>query len=144
MIEKPYSPDPVVVSGNLHDSRRQHAAAAARNTGPILEVLRGLLPASGWLAKTTGRGEPRNAVLVTAILSFGCLLLRDLNAIAPLVTMFFLITYMVINVVLLIESSRTRDRGSPIFEMDDIKLLECLCNKGSGWLTDNFSTVMLP
>lgn len=33
------------------------------------------------------------------------LLLRDLNLIAPLITMFFLITYMVINVVLLAESS---------------------------------------
>ena len=47
MIEKPYSPDPIATSGNLHNLQRQHAAAAVRNTGPILEVLRGLLPASG-------------------------------------------------------------------------------------------------
>lgn len=64
-----------------------------------------LMPASSWLTKTSANGEPRNAVLVTAVLSFLCLMMRDLNAIAPLVTMFFLITYFMINVVLLIENS---------------------------------------
>lgn len=64
-----------------------------------------LMPASDWLATTSKKGEPRNAVAVTAILSFLCLMMRDLNAIAPLVTMFFLITYFMINVVLLIENS---------------------------------------
>jgi len=64
-----------------------------------------LVPYSGWLAKTTNRGEPRNAVAITALLTFGCVMFRELNAIAPLVTMFFLITYLTINVVLLVESS---------------------------------------
>lgn len=65
----------------------------------------GILPKSEWLARIAENGEPRNAVLVTAILTFAALLMRDLNAIAPLLTMFFLITYTVINVVLLLESS---------------------------------------
>ncbi len=47
MIDKPKSPDPVTVSGRLRNAQRQYAPSAARNTGPILEVLRGLLPASG-------------------------------------------------------------------------------------------------
>lgn len=65
----------------------------------------GILPKSEVWAKTSDKGEPRNAVVLTAVLTFACLLVRDLNAIAPLVTMFFLITYLTINVVLLIETS---------------------------------------
>lgn len=65
----------------------------------------GLLPRSEWLARTSPRGEPRNAVILTAVLSLAALMVRDLNAIAPLITMFFLITYLMINVVLLLEES---------------------------------------
>ena len=39
------------------------------------------------------------------MLTIACIMLRDLNAIAPLVTMFFHITYSMINVVVLFESS---------------------------------------
>ena len=63
-----------------------------------------MIPKGGWLAELSG-GEPRKAMLVTGAIVLGGLLLRDLNVIAPLITMFFLITYMVINVVLLAESS---------------------------------------
>ena len=64
-----------------------------------------ILPQSPWLSRLATDGEPRNAVLVTMGLTFAALMLRDLNAIAPLLTMFFLITYSVINVVLLLETS---------------------------------------
>ena len=50
-------------------------------------------------------GEPRRAMIASAVLVLGALLLRDLNAIAPLLSMFFLITYFVINLVVLTESS---------------------------------------
>ena len=64
-----------------------------------------ILPRSKWLAHCAADGEPRNAVLVTAVLTLAALMMRDLNAIAPLLTMFFLITYSVINVVLLVEQT---------------------------------------
>ncbi len=64
-----------------------------------------LVPASDWLGETTESGEPRNAALVTGLLTLGCLMMRDLNAIAPLVTMFFLITYCIVNVIVLFEQS---------------------------------------
>ncbi|HJL02793.1 MAG TPA: hypothetical protein RMH85_17930 [Polyangiaceae bacterium LLY-WYZ-15_(1-7)] len=47
--------------------------------------------------------EPRAALGFTALVVVACLMLRDLNAIAPLITMFFLITYAMINVVVLLE-----------------------------------------
>jgi len=84
------------------------SALASAVGGPRILMAMGenkIMPRSDWLAKATPRGEPRNAVLLTAVLTFGCLMMRDLNAIAPLVTMFFLITYLMINVVLLVESS---------------------------------------
>jgi amino acid transporter len=55
------------------------------------------------LAKVDKKGEPKFALYLTSILVLLSLFLRDLNAIAPLLTMFFLITYAMINVVVLIE-----------------------------------------
>lgn len=49
------------------------------------------------------KGEPRFALYLTSAIVLVSLFLRDLNAIAPLLTMFFLITYAMINVVVLIE-----------------------------------------
>ena len=55
------------------------------------------------LATVDKRGEPKFAFYFTTVIVLLSLLMRDLNAIAPLLTMFFLITYAMINVVVLIE-----------------------------------------
>ncbi len=55
------------------------------------------------LAKVNKRGEPKFAFFFTTAIIALSLLMRDLNAIAPLLTMFFLITYAMVNVVVLIE-----------------------------------------
>ncbi len=64
-----------------------------------------VLPRSGWLARLTEKAEPRNAMGLTGVLIAASLLLRDLNVVAPLITMFYLITYAMINAVVLIEQS---------------------------------------
>ncbi len=64
-----------------------------------------ILPKSPFFAKVGANGEPRNAIFFTMVVVVFSLLFRDLNAIAPLITMFFLITYAMINVVVLIEQS---------------------------------------
>ena len=58
-----------------------------------------------YLAKKAENGEPRNALMFTGVIVLLALFMRDLTAIAVLVTMFFLITYAMINVVVLIEQS---------------------------------------
>ncbi|MDH3271201.1 MAG: amino acid permease, partial [Gemmatimonadota bacterium] len=63
-----------------------------------------LVPAGPWLAKRS-EGEPRRAMLVTGVIALSALMVRDLNVVAPLITMFFLITYAVVNLVMLAESS---------------------------------------
>ncbi|MBK8481787.1 MAG: sodium transporter [Proteobacteria bacterium] len=65
----------------------------------------GLIPGGGGLARVTAKGEPRRAMLLSGGIVLAALLLRDLNVIAPLISMFFLIAYAVINVVMLVESS---------------------------------------
>jgi len=62
-----------------------------------------ILPYSAALARTDARGNPRIAIVVTSALTLVALMVRDLNAIAPLVTMFFLITYGMLNFVVLFE-----------------------------------------
>ena len=97
---------PLVLAGLL--GATFSSALAGSVGGPrILMAMAGhsILPRSPWLARLSPDGEPRNAVIVTGVLTFAALLLRDLNVIAPLLTMFFLITYSVINVVLLLETS---------------------------------------
>jgi amino acid transporter len=64
-----------------------------------------IVPFADFVGETSPDGEPRNAMLVTGVLTLFAIMVRDLNTIAPLVTMFFLITYAVINVVVLVEGS---------------------------------------
>ncbi|MBW3604210.1 MAG: Na-K-Cl cotransporter [Actinobacteria bacterium] len=64
-----------------------------------------LLPRSGPLARRTAGGEPRNALIVTGSIALAAILLRDLNVLAPIITLFFLITYGTINLVVLMEET---------------------------------------
>ncbi|MCA9663103.1 MAG: hypothetical protein KC486_32510, partial [Myxococcales bacterium] len=96
---------PLVLAGLL--GATASSALAGLVGGPrILMAMgqNGIIPYSKEMAKIEG-GEPRNALALTGILTLAAIMLRDLNAIAPLVTMFFLITYCMINVVVLVEGS---------------------------------------
>jgi solute carrier family 12 sodium/potassium/chloride transporter 2 len=55
--------------------------------------------------------EPRTGTAVTLVVALGAVMLGDLNVIAPILTMFFLTTYMVLNVAAGVE----RFLGSPSF-----------------------------
>jgi amino acid transporter len=104
IIDKSLYP-PVVFAGLL--GATASSALAGLVGGPRILMAMGqnrVVPYSEALAEIRG-GEPRTALLVTGALTVACIMMRDLNAIAPLVTMFFLITYCMINVVVLFESS---------------------------------------
>ena len=76
-----------------------------------------ILPAGKWFATKTPTGEPRNAMLLTGAIVLGALMLRNLNAVAPLITMFFLITYAMINIVVLIEQHLGLVSFRPLFRL---------------------------
>lgn len=62
-----------------------------------------IVPKHEFFAKLVN-GEPRNAMVFTGSLVLITLLLGDLDAIAQLLTMFFLLTYFTINVMVLVET----------------------------------------
>lgn len=116
LIEKSYFP-PLVIAGLLASTAS--AALAGLVSGPRILMAMGqkrIVPFGKQLAQTAG-GEPRAAIVFTALLSLGCVMFRDLNAIAPLVTMFFLITYAMINVVVLIEGGLGLVSFRPTFRL---------------------------
>ena len=60
--------------------------------------------------------EPRRAVVLTFIISQVCILLADLNTIAPLITMFFMITYGLLNLATFFESITKNPSYRPRFK----------------------------
>ena len=105
MIEKA-AWGPAVLAGLL-GATFSSALSSLVGSPRILQALaeHKILPGSAWFAVRTAKGEPRNAMLLTGAIVLLALMLRNLNAIAPLITMFFLITYATINGVVLIEQS---------------------------------------
>jgi len=62
-----------------------------------------IIPAYSFLVKKAPNNEPRNAVIVSSVLSLAVLMAGNLDLLAGLLTMFFLIIYGTINLVFLIE-----------------------------------------
>jgi solute carrier family 12 sodium/potassium/chloride transporter 2 len=79
-----------------------------------------ILPGSAWFSRRSASGIPRNALLFTGIVVSGVLLLRDLNTVAPFITMFFLISYAMINIVILLEQNLGLVSFRPCFRIPRI------------------------
>ena len=107
---------PAVLAGLL--GATFSSALASIVGGPrILQALgdHKIFPGGGFFSKLSKNGEPRNAILITGCIVLATLMLRDLNTIAPLITMFFLITYMMINLVVFIEQRMDMISFRPTF-----------------------------
>jgi len=71
-----------------------------------------------FLARKSGKkAEPRVALVITALLAALCLFAGDLNVIAPVISMFFLATYAIINLVAGIESWSRNPSYRPKFRV---------------------------
>ncbi len=73
-----------------------------------------------WL-KVLGAGsgasqEPRRATFVTFVIAQACIMLGDLNAIAPVITMFFMITYGLLNLATFYEAVTRNPSYRPTFK----------------------------
>lgn len=117
MVDKAYF-GPLIIAGIL-GATFSSALASIVGSSRILFAMgeHKVLPFSNFLAGKSGNGQPRNAMLVTGILIFATLLLRNLNAVAPLVTLFFLITYAMINIVVIIEQNLGLISYRPVFKI---------------------------
>ena len=118
MIEKSFWP-PLVIAGVL-GATFSSALASIVGSSRILFAMgqHRVLPKGEWLEFQDKIGQPRNAMVVTGIMIFLSMLLRDLNAVAPLVTMFFLITYAMLNVVVIIEQQLGLISFRPLFTVN--------------------------
>ncbi|PWN05483.1 Na-K-Cl cotransporter [Rhodohalobacter mucosus] len=96
---------PSAVLGGLLGATFSSALSSIVGAPRILQALgdHNIFPGGSFFSKLAGNGEPRNAILFTGGVVVATLMLRDLNSIAPLITMFFLITYTMINMVVFIE-----------------------------------------
>ena len=109
---------PIVIAGLL-GATFSSALSSMVGAPRILLALgqKNILPKSAYFAKISRSGEPRNAIYFSMLVVICSLLFRDLNAIAPLITMFFLITYAMINVVVLIEQSLALPSFRPMLKV---------------------------
>ena len=117
IIEKAFY-GPLIIAGIL-GATFSSALASMVGSSRILYAMgeHNVLPYSKFLAGQSKNGQPRNAMLVTGIMIFVTMLLRDLNAVAPLVTLFFLITYAMINIVVIIEQKLGLISYRPVFKV---------------------------
>ncbi|MEP0134149.1 MAG: amino acid permease [Eudoraea sp.] len=118
IIDKAYF-GPLIIAGIL-GATFSSALASLVGSSRILFAMgeHRVLPYGKFLAGQSANGQPRNAMIVTGIMIFITMLLRDLNAVAPLVTLFFLITYAMINVVVIIEQNLGLISYRPLFKIN--------------------------
>lgn len=85
----------------------------------VLQALgeQGVLPRHGFFARLTDAGEPRNAALVTGALVAVVLLVGSLNRVAVLITMFYLLIYLTIDIIVLLEQRLGMISFRPLFRV---------------------------
>ncbi len=117
IIEKAYVGE-LIIAGVL-GATFSSALASIVGSSRILFAMgqHNVIPYSKFLGGQSGNGQPRNALLVTGGLIFVTLLLRNINAVAPLVTLFFLVTYAMINIVVIIEQRLGLISYRPLFKI---------------------------
>jgi amino acid transporter len=118
IVEKAYV-GPLIIAGIL-GATFSSALASIVGSSRILFAMgqHSVLPYSNFLSGQSANGQPRNAMIITGILIFATMLLRNLNAVAPLVTLFFLITYAMINIVVIIEQNLGLISYRPVFKIN--------------------------
>lgn len=97
---------PIVLAGLLASTFS--SALTTFLAGPRLLQSMGdnfILPWSRFFAKRTSKGIPHNAIISVTLIILSVLLLGNLDAVAPVLTMFFLITYAMLNIIVFIEQS---------------------------------------
>ncbi|WP_445382167.1 amino acid permease [Robiginitalea sp. IMCC43444] len=117
MVDKAYF-GPLIIAGIL-GATFSSALASIVGSSRILFAMgeHKVLPYSNFLKGQSPNGQPRNAMMVTGLLILTTLMLRNINAVAPLVTLFFLITYVMINIVVIIEQNLGLISYRPVFKI---------------------------
>ncbi|AFA48616.1 amino acid permease [Acetobacterium woodii] len=89
------------VMGAVLSSALSTLVSAPRTLAALAEDR--VIPFGPFFSKKTKKGEPLHAILLSSLISLIVIVLGNLNSLAVLLTMFFLTTYLMINLVVLIE-----------------------------------------
>lgn len=109
---------PLLITAGVFAATLSSALGSMMGAPRILQALardnvfRWLRPFEYGSGKTN---EPRRAVVLTFIIAQICIVLADLNTIAPLITMFFMITYGLLNLATFYESITRNPSYRPSF-----------------------------
>ncbi len=98
---------PKLVIAGIMGATLSSALSTAVGSPRVLMALgkNSILPFSRSLARVNANGEPTTAILFTFLIALATILLGSLNQIATLLTMFFLVTYGMINLTVFIEQT---------------------------------------
>lgn len=109
---------PALVTAGIFAATLSSALASMMGAPRIMQALAKdhIFKSLRWFAAGSGKtGEPRRAVLLTFVIAQTAVLLGDLNAIAPIITMAFMITYGLINLATFYESITRNPSFRPRF-----------------------------
>jgi len=109
---------PVMITAGIFAATLSSALASMMGAPRILQALArdDVFKWLGIFGRGSGRhGEPRRAIFLTFLISQACVLLGDLDAIAPLITMAFLMTYGMLNLATYSESVSRNPSYRPRF-----------------------------
>lgn len=110
---------PLLINAGIFAATLSSALGSMMGAPRILQALArdNIFPSLKSFAKGAGSSnEPRNAVVLTFVLAEIGILLGDLNAIAPVITMFFMVTYGTINLACFYESITNNPSYRPTFK----------------------------
>jgi len=133
LVMKEIARVPVLIFAGLWAATLSSGLASLVAAPRTLQALARDGVAPGWLGRGAGRqDEPRLALLVTAAIAEGCILLGDLDLIAPIITMFFLTTYGMVNLAAGLERWVSNPSYRPTFRVHWIPSL--LGALGCAWV----------
>ncbi|HDP98065.1 MAG TPA: Na-K-Cl cotransporter [bacterium] len=109
---------PAVIAG-IMGATLSSALGSLMGAPRILQALaeQKTVPFHKFFALKTQANEPRNAIIFTGMVVLVCLILGNLNFLAGLITMFFLITYGMLNLVVFIQQGMKIISFRPTFKI---------------------------
>ena len=111
---------PMLINAGIFAATLSSALGSMMGAPRILQALArdGIFPRLRPLARGSGASnEPRRATIVTLIIAQVAIVFGDLNAIAPIITMFFMVTYGTINLACFYESATRNPSYRPSFKL---------------------------
>lgn len=118
MVVREVSQWPLLITAGVFAATLSSALGSMMGAPRILQAFArdGVFSWLGYFGRSSGKNnEPRPAIALTFLIAQASLMLADLNAIAPIITMFFMITYGLLNLATFYESITKNPSYRPTF-----------------------------